>query len=179
VPSRSGSVPPSARRLALPVDSEDYAFEFLLEMPVSGIRTHAQVYAKILVTLGFGSLLTLEGLQDEEFLTKQTADAGVQIPQGYAKTIVQQAKLLHSVQLPQFVGGGGTGTVSTNSQQVRRAWTAFGAKLETPVGWSSASLDLLQAWGDALYVYSTSTLKPWTMIREMQRFLKPILLILS
>ena len=95
----------------------------------------------------------MEGLQDEEILTKQTTDAGVQIPQGYAKTIVQQAKLLQSVQLPQFVGGGGTGTVTTNSQQVRRAWTAFGAKLETPAGWSSASLDLLQAWGDALYVY--------------------------
>ena len=153
VPLRSGSVPPSARRLALPVGSEDYAYEFLLDMPVSGIRTHAQAYAKILVTLGFGSLLTLEGLQDEEILTKQTVDAGVQIPQGYAKTIVQQAKLLQSVQLPQFVGGGGTGTVPTNSQQVRRAWTAFGAKLETPAGWSSASLDLLQAWGDALYVY--------------------------
>ena len=26
-------------------------------------------------------------------------------------------------------------------------------KLETRAGWSSASLDLLQAWGDALYVY--------------------------
>ena len=96
VSSRSRSVPPSARRLALPVGSEDYAYEFLLDMPVSGIRTHAQAYAKILVTLGVGSLLTLEGLQDEEILTKQTVDAGVQIPQGYAKTIVQQVKLLHS-----------------------------------------------------------------------------------
>ena len=65
---------------------------------------------------------------------------------------MQQAQLLHSVQLPQFVGGGGTGTVSTHPQQARTAWTAFGAKLETPSGWSSASLDLLQAWGDALCV---------------------------
>ena len=71
----------------------------------------------------------------------------------YARTILQQAKLLHSVQLPQFVGGGGPGTVSTHSQQARRAWAAFGTKLETPSGWSSASLDFLQAWGDALYVY--------------------------
>ena len=97
VSSRSGAVPPSARRLALPVDSEDYALEFLLDMPVIGIRTHAQAYAGILVSLGYGSLLTLDGLNEEEILTKQTVDAGVQIPQGYAKTIVQQAKHLHSV----------------------------------------------------------------------------------
>ena len=80
VASRSGAVPPSARRLALPVDSEDYALEFLLDMPVSGIRTHAQAYAKILVSLGYGSLLTLDGLNEEEILTKQTVDTGVQIP---------------------------------------------------------------------------------------------------
>jgi hypothetical protein len=78
------------------VDSEDYAFEFLRDMPVSGIRTHAQAYGKILVTLGYGSFLTLGGLQDEEILTKQTVDAGVQIPQGYATTIVEQVKLMHS-----------------------------------------------------------------------------------
>ena len=62
--SHSGAVPPSFSRLALPVDSEDYALEFLLrrnsdDMPVIGIRTHAQAYARILVSLGYGSLLYL------------------------------------------------------------------------------------------------------------------------
>ena len=34
--SHSGAVPPSFSRLALPVDSEDYAFEFILDTLVSG-----------------------------------------------------------------------------------------------------------------------------------------------
>ena len=59
VSSRSGAVPPSANRLALAPDSEDYAYGFLLDMPVSGIRTHAKAYAKIMSTMGFGSYLSL------------------------------------------------------------------------------------------------------------------------
>ena len=70
VSSRSGAVPPSARRLALSVDSEDYAFEFLLDMPVSGIRSHAQVYAKFLVT---ARVLWVMGLSSPWRVSKKRA----------------------------------------------------------------------------------------------------------
>ena len=65
--------------LALDLDSEDYAYEFLLDMPVIGIRTHAKVYATIMVDMGHGSFISLEGLQEEGmgFFTQQTVDASV------------------------------------------------------------------------------------------------------
>ena len=59
-------------------------------MPVSGIRTHAKVYSKIMSTMGFGSFLALEGLQHEglDFFTKQTVDISVVIPIGYARVML-------------------------------------------------------------------------------------------